>query len=496
MYQQGYQIPSPMNDQNAPRQHKKRKKGGNPLVRVLAALFAVALLIYGAYFLKAHTEVKPFESVYLNNIYIDGIHLGGMTPEQAQQAVFSQLSQQQNAWSLALTYQGHTYYTLDYNTMGINTDYNQVLGLLNQALIYGHTGSTFDRKADMDMLEETPFVAYSSRSSMTDELLDSLLQQIANDMYRAPSDAYLVSFNPNAKDPFTVVGETYGQQLNIETAKQSILEYVASGTSGSFELVPDVLYPNVTEKDVRNTVTLIGTAITPVAEDSIENRTNNIRVAMSRYNGLVIEKGKSVSFNKIVGERSMQNGFYAADEYVSGNLTTGIGGGVCQASTTVYIAALTANLEIVDRESHSDVVSYSTFGQDATVYWYNERRIDFVFKNTSSGPIYITAHVEEYRKNRYQCVVNIYGQTLGEGVQYKLDTRTVETIAAPLTAEYIKDDTLAPGEEKLVRKAREGFINETYLQRWENGMLVSESFVSRDTCQARAAQYKIGPNAQ
>lgn len=488
MYQQGYQVPQPPQNMG---QHQKRS--GNPLIKAVAVLVAVGVLVFGAYFLKTHMEVKPFESVYLNNIYIDGIHLGGMTPQEAQTAVFTQLYQRQNSWSLALNYGSHTYYTLTYDTMGIRTDENQVLGLLNQALKYGHTGNTFDRKRDMDMLAQTPFVAYSTQSSMTDDLLDSILNQIAADMYRQPSDAYLVSFNPNQKDPFTIQQETYGQQLNVEAAKEAILQYVSSSTSGVFELTPDVLYPTVTEKDVRATVTLLGTGVTPVSEDSIENRTNNIRVALSRYNGLVVESGKSVSFNRLVGERSMQNGFYAADEYVSGNLTTGIGGGVCQASTTVYLAALTSNLEIVDRESHSDVVSYSTFGQDATVYWFNERKIDFVFKNSSDGPIYITAHVEEVRKNRYQCVVKIYGRSLGEGVSYKLDTRTVETITAPLMAEYIKDNTLLPGEEKLIRKARDGFINETYLQRYENGVLVSETFISRDTCQARAAQYKVGP---
>lgn len=494
MYQQGYRVPQQPPQKQPPVRQKKH--GLNPLIKVLLVLLAVGILVFGAYFLKVHMEVKPFESVYLNNIYIDGIHLGGMTPEEAQTAVYTQLIQRQNSWSLALNYGTHTYYTLTYDTLGIRPDQNQVLGLLNEALRFGHTGNTFERKQDMDMLAQTPYVAYSTQSDMTDVTLDSILSQIAADMYRTPSDAYLVSFNPNLDDPFTVQKETYGQQLNVEAVKNTILEYVSSSTSGTLDLVPDVLYPSVTEKDVRARVSLLGTGVTPVSEDSIENRTNNIRVALSRYNGLIIEKGKSVSFNKVVGERSMQNGFYAADEYISGNLTTGIGGGVCQASTTVYLAALLSGLEIVDRESHSDVVSYSTFGQDATVYWEYGRKIDFVFKNSSDGPIYITAHVEEVRKNRYQCVVRIYGNTLGENVSYKLDTRTVETILAPVMPEYIRDDTLLPGEEVLVRKARDGFINETYLQRYENGVMVSETFISRDTCKARAAQYRVGPEIE
>lgn len=491
MYQQGYRIPQQQPTKHRPEPAKKR--GMNPLIKVALVLLAIAILVFGAYFLKIHMEVKPFESVYLNNIYIDGIHLGGMTPAQAQEAVFNQLRTLQNSWSLSLQYGDHVYYTLTYDTMGIRADEQQAYALLNQALQYGHTGNTFDRKADMDMLSATPFMGQTTRSAMTDEWLDSILSQIAADLYRYPSDAYLVSFNPNLDDPFTVQKEVYGQQLDVKRVKATILDCLNSGTSGTLQLTPDPLNPRVTEKDVRSGITLLGKAITPISEDSIENRTNNVRVALSRYNGMIVEPGQNVSFNRVVGERSFQNGFYAADEFVSGNLTTGIGGGVCQASTTVYIAALLSNLEIVDREPHSDVVSYSTFGQDATVYWSYGRKIDFVFKNSTKGNIYITAEVEEYRKNRYQCVVRIYGQSQGDNVTYKLDTRTVQEIPAPLMPEYIKDNTLLPGEEKLVRKARDGFINETYLQRWENGSLVSETFVSRDTCLARAAQYKVGP---
>lgn len=495
MYQQGYRVPQqPINQTpqrpQTPRPPKKKKHSLLPLFLVV---ILIAALICGSYFLKAYLDVKPFESVYLNNIFIDGIHLGGMKPQEAIDAVFHQIQERQNSWSLNLNYGSHTYYTLTYETLGIHTDSQQVVDLLNQALKLGHTGNTFDRKKDIEALAQTPFVAYTTQTAMTDQYLDSILQQIADNMYRSASDAYLVSFNPDLQDPFTIQPESHGQYLDVENVKTRILEQVASATSGTLELVPEVIAPTVTTQDIRQSVTLLGTGITPVSEDSIENRTNNIRVALSRYNGLIVKPGDRVSFNRIVGERSFENGFYTADEYVSGNLTTGIGGGVCQASSTVYLAALLSNLEINDRESHSDVVSYTTFGQDATVYWSNGRKIDFVFTNSTSSPIYITAHVEEVRRNQYQCVVKIYGASMGENVNYSLETRTVQSITAPLEPEYIKDSTLAPGEEKQTRKARDGFINETYLIRWENGAKVSETFVSRDTCQARAAQFHIGP---
>ena len=172
----------------------------------------------------------------------------------------------------------------------------------------------------------------------------------------------------------------------------------------------------------------------------------------------------------------------------------GIGGGVCQASTTMYLAALLSDLQIVDRISHSDPVSYTTFGQDATVVY---GRHDLVFKNTLNGTIYITAKVVEKKKNSFECQVCIYGPKLEDGVSYTLRTDTVETLPAPLTETYQKDTdhtyvTYKDEEPYQVRKARDGFINETYLQKWQNGQLIEEKFVSRDTCKARGAVYAVG----
>jgi len=284
--------------------------------------------------------------------------------------------------------------------------------------------------------------------------------------------------------------------LDIDAVKAQILKMAANGESGALELQPQMLAPNITTADVRNQVTLLHEAITPVSSASTQERTTNIRVAFSKINGLVLEPGKKFSFNNVVGARTLENGFKYAIEYVNGMEEPGIGGGVCQASTTVYLAALQSGLNIKDRTAHSDPVSYTTFGQDATVYYTRDRKIDLVFENNSPSKIYITAHVEEIKKNTYQCVVRIYGPSMGN-VSFGLRTQQVETLMAPLTVKYQEDKnqtyvTYKDEEPYLLREAREGFIAETYLQRFENGVLVAETLVSRDTCKAREAVYLTG----
>lgn len=478
-----------------------RRRKRHPWLRALLLLLAFVVVIGGItgilYFRNLSAQVTAVQGVYLQNIYVDGIHLGGMTPQQAIDAVVAQVNARQNSWNLRLTYQGHVFTTLQYATLGITTDLSDVYDLLRGIYQMGKEGTLLEKKQAMDELAEIPYLAYTTQSTMTHEQLDSILSQIAAQLVYAPTDAYLAYFYPDLTDPFIIQGENYGSTLDVAALKTQILEKAAAGESGDLEIRPQSVAPNVTTADVRGQISLLCKAVTQVSDRSTADRTSNIRAAFSYLNGQKLEPGATLSFNQAVGARTLERGFKYAIEYVSGQEEVGVGGGVCQASTTLYLAALQSNLEITKREPHSDPVSYTTFGQDATVYYSRDRKIDLAFKNTSGGTVYITAHVEQTKANKYQCVVCIYGPSLGDQVSYKLRTTTVETISAPLDAVYRQDTshkyvTYKDEEPYLLSKARDGYINETYLQRWESGRMVSETLVSRDTCKARAATYMVG----
>lgn len=508
MYTPGF--PPPTYQNQPPHGSQKRKLKLAPVLLVcalvVAAIAAVVTITKQNNAKKAEyekqqalfQEVNAYQNVYLPNIYVDGIHIGGMTPQEAIDTVINNVRQRQNSWNVSITYQGHTFVTINYDTLGVHTDEQVVYDLLRGAFELGHREDANQSKLDIDYLKENPYQIYTTQSSINTTQLDQILEQITAHFTYAPTDAKLVYFYPQSwEEPFGIQKESYGSSLDSSSVRRQVLDMASKGESGSIELQPQLIPPKVTESDVRKDVTLIGECITPIDPSSTTARTDNIRVAFSRYHGKEILPGETVSFNKIVGPRTMENGFQMAIEYANGLSVPGWGGGVCQASTTIYKAALTANLDIVSRTSHSDKVTYTEFGQDATVYYTSGRKIDFSFKNNTNGKIYIMARVEQTGKNKYQCVVRIYGHTLGDGVEYKLRTQTVETLIAPLMPEYQEDKnhefvTYKDEEPHLVRKARDGFINETYLQRWENGVLVSEEMISRDTCKARAALYYTG----
>lgn len=490
---------------------RKRKLKRGPIV-VLAIVVAALVVVGAAAVLSVRKvnqakqemvqTVQQYQNVYLPNTFVDDIPIGGMTPQEAIDAVIASVNARQNEWSLDIKWQGYTLTTLNNALLGITTDISQVYSQLETAYQRGHTGSYEERLRDIRNAATVPYSIYTAQSEMTDQALDALLGQLQAYLEAAPSDAALVFFSPetNWDDPFGIQPETYGRHLDIVPLKEQILRMAATGQSGAVELQPESVAPAVTEADIRKKIALRAEGITPVSSSSTTARTDNIRVALSRYNGLQVEPGEKVSFNQLVGPRTMENGFQYAIEYANGLNEWGVGGGVCQASTTVYLAALQSGLEVLERTSHSDAVSYTTFGQDATVYYSGSRKIDFVFRNSTNSTVYVAARVETVKKNTYRCVVRIFGEDMGN-VSYTLRTETAEVIPVTLIEEYQKDTnheyvTYTDEEPYLLRKARDGFINVTFLQRWENGVLVAEKELSRDECKARGTLYLVGTQSR
>jgi vancomycin resistance protein YoaR len=177
----------------------------------------------------------------------------------------------------------------------------------------------------------------------------------------------------------------------------------------------------------------------------------------------------------------------------------GVGGGVCQASTTVYLAAIQSGMTITSRDAHSNPVNYTSLGMDATVSDTRGREVDFAFKNESGGRIFIAAHVVESGSNRRSllCEVRIYGPSL-ENVYYRLESETVEVIPKPEEPKLKEDKTGEKAyyvdEMKLASKGREGYVVDTYLCIYQDDVLISRDKVSTDTYPARQDVMWVGVN--
>lgn len=117
-------------------------------------------------------------------------------------------------------------------------------------------------------------------------------------------------------------------------------------------------------------------------------RTTNVRLACSSINGTILNPGEEFSYNDIVGERTASRGYRSAIIFSNGSEVDGLGGGVCQVSSTVYMAVLRADLEVTERYNHQFQISYTPISQDAAVYWGSK---DFKFVNNTPYPIKVVA---------------------------------------------------------------------------------------------------------
>lgn len=289
------------------------------------------------------------------------------------------------------------------------------------------------------------------------------LEKIRNEIYKEPKDAY-ISKNPtkvhthiNGVDFKISIEEA--QKILEETKKEYVIPLKITVPSKTLkdlgeEAFPDLLATYTTRYDASNT-----------------NRSNNISIAASKINGTIIMPGEIFSYNKVVGARTIEEGYKEAGAYAGGKVIQSVGGGICQVSSTIYNTALLANLEIVDRSNHQFLTSYVSASRDATVSWGS---LDFKFKNNRTYPIKVVASAKNGVSK-----VSFYG--IKEETEYEVVIQSKVISYIPYSVKYIEDSTLEQGKEVVEQSGYNGCKSEAYRILKLNGKVISQTLLSRDT---------------
>ena len=209
------------------------------------------------------------------------------------------------------------------------------------------------------------------------------IEKIHNEIYKEPVDAYYT------QDPFSVYPSENGVDFNISIEEAKSI--VNNQSQEEYTIPLKILYPKVTTNMIGTEAfpDLLSTFSTKYAVSN-KNRTTNLILAANKVNGTVLMPGETFSYNKVVGARTISAGYKEAAIYVQGKVVDGLGGGICQITSTLYNAVVYANLEIVQRSNHQFVPSYVTASRDATVVY---GAIDFQFKNNRNYPIKLVCSV-------------------------------------------------------------------------------------------------------
>lgn len=291
------------------------------------------------------------------------------------------------------------------------------------------------------------------------------INKIHEEVYKEVQDAYYT------KNPFTIYPEVEGIDFNVEEAKALI----EAEEKDEYTIKLTITKPKKTINDFGSEAFPDRLSVFTTRYDASQtDRTTNLRIACQKINGKVILPGETFSYNKTLGVRSVATGYKNAKVYENGEVVDGIGGGICQISSTLYNAVLMANLDIVERRNHQFVTSYVPAGRDATVVY---GMTDFRFKNTRKYPVTIKASI-----NNGIATISIYGITEENEYTVSFETRTIATI--PTSVKYEEDATMAAGTEKVRQKGANGLKTETYIIKSLNGKVVSKNLLSRDTYDA------------
>lgn len=248
--------------------------------------------------------------------------------------------------------------------------------------------------------------------------------------------------------------EAIGQGIDREALVETILN--TDPLSGKTISIPiHDLEPTITQEMLQSKFVLRGSYTTSFS-DSTKNRKYNIRFGAEKINGIILKPGDVFSANDTLGTRTRKNGWKNAGAYESGEVVQQAGGGVCQLSSTLYNAALYADMEIVERRNHSMPVHYVDRGRDATINSVGNI-IDFKFRNNTSSDVIIMAYTDGNILH-----MEIYGVPFETDEYDRIEIRTKQRGSVSIKTVYEYDDSKPASYSKTITKGSKGYTVQTY----------------------------------
>lgn len=311
------------------------------------------------------------------------------------------------------------------------------------------------------------------------DILHSILSSYADSFSQTVLDAS-VSIDPTQAVPVYYHAERAGVVIDLPKLTETVKGALLVGGDQTIDVPYRAIEPAVTEASIRESFSPISTFTTSFdsATYSKPNRVHNIRKAAQRINGMLLADGETFDCNLVLGDRTAENGWKQAPGIRNGRYVDEYGGGVCQASSTLYNAVLMADLAVTERHAHSWPMGYVDIGCDATISTGGK---NFCFVNNSGADVRIFMHIDEEQKT---LTASIYGRPLqGNGSIRVVSERTSTSETA--TEQIMLDESLPYNTRIVERESRNGKTSVTYKENYSaSGELMEKTVVSRDTYHA------------
>ena len=446
----------------------ENRKKTSVLWLIAVCIIAVSLLLFCQFYFGDAVNSK---TTFYSNTHINGVDVSGMTKEEASSVLSQKLADNKDNIEIKLKNDDKEW-TLKGSDFEIVGNFDEPL---DNVINYGREGNIFQKKKIENKIKNEGLyvnIPYQNMLGGIDEKIENIIQEVE----KVPQEAK-ICFNPNSTNMFALQEGENGVKVDRIALEQEINEALENYDSYVINIPFQEIMPENDMSLMLKDIKLRAKFSTNYAKSS-NDRKNNIKKALSAFDGMVVEPEQEVSFNKTTGPRTSANGYKTAKIIFNGSYISGVGGGVCQASTTLYNALLRADVDVLQVNHHSLPASYVPLSFDAMV---NEGYSDLIFKNNLETPIYIKAYGTDE-----EAIVEIYGQPLEEGVEIKTRAELVKVLPHGgdkiITDEEGKyaDKVLYKGEYYRLKYPQEGYESKGYIQYYKDGKLIKEKEIRHD----------------
>ncbi len=482
---------------------------------IIVAISAILLMVVGLFgymFFRGSTVIAQ-------NVYVNSISVGGLSVEEATKKIEEEVNDSYFSKSVSVVYKDREYnvdlldavkiddkktattafekscspiaklfkkdrmvvpFTLKTNTENLKKDaLHYFAEMENKNNMFAFSNDYKNVDVDASKITELVYI---------DGTLEQILKNAENDIYTSVSAVVLKSGDKGFDEELynrlarPAVDATIGmnedkstyiipETVGIKADKNEFIKLYKEN-KGRFTMSVQPVFPEIktADLDIEFYQDVLG-SYTSAYNMGLVNRTKNVTLAANFVNGTIIMPGKRFSYNGVVGKRSAERGFLEATVYTGEGTEEGIGGGICQVSSTIYCAQLRANLKTVARTNHSYTVAYVPLGQDATVVY---GAIDYIFENDTNYPIKIQAYA-----NGGYLTVKILGTKIDKSLTYDVVSVRNSTIAVKEVQK--EDPTLPVGETKIKQKGQSGAVVSAYKIYYKDGIEQKREYLGKST---------------
>ncbi len=437
----------------------------------LSLFLGIILLCSAVSFIAANAVFLVNDQIY-QGVLIDNIAVGGLSQEAAQDKVMTILRDRLAQKPITLTDDQQSY-TIRSEDINLQFDSAE---MVKQAYAVGRVGNWFtqlrERYITINYGHTLPQILTYNHAQLA-VVIKNLAQSIDKDAHNAK----IVSHSGKLE----VIPEVVGKKVSVDSTIAAVENELKMHSSFSIPLIVEIINPNVVTDDLRDINSLIASYTTQFSSQDA-NRSENIFIAASHLDGMLVKPNEVFSFNDSVGTRLAKFGYKEAPVFIDGKLVPDVGGGVCQVSSTLYNAALLADMKILERTSHFSPPGYVPLGQDATVA---DNLLDFRFKNTLPTAIYIISEVSDNQLSVY-----IYGSPDNNAADIQI-VAADKKVLEPTT--IIKQDpTIDLGREVVEDSGHKGYQVTTYRVKSKNGHELNREMLDADEFPPSDRIIKVG----